>query len=289
MPYINELGKHGVKMELKDEVLTVSGKLASGVYELPGDVSSQFVSGLLLALPLLDGDSEIKLTTKLESASYVGLTTDCMASFGVNVQETESGFIVKGGRNYRPQKYFIEADYSQAAFFLVANMLGGNYVCEGLREESLQGDKKILEIVSACGARLVKSNGGIMTLGERHKAMTVDATDIPDLVPPLAALFSLCDGTSQIVGAKRLRLKESDRLASVASELNKLGADIIENEDSLTIHGVRKLKGGHVTSPNDHRIAMMCAVASLRCETPVYLTGWGDVAKSYPKFWEDFE
>jgi 3-phosphoshikimate 1-carboxyvinyltransferase len=267
----------------------VHGALRSGSYTLAGDSSSQFVSGLLLALPLLDGDSELRLSTPLESRQYVNLTMDVMRRFGVEIEEGDAFYLARGGQRYRPACYRVEADYSQAAFFLAAAALGLDVKVAGLNPESLQGDRAMLRILRDAGAEIVWEGGVAGVRAGRLSAVTVDAREIPDLVPPAAALCCFCEGTSRIVNAGRLRLKESDRLRALATELRKLGALVEETDDSLSITGASRLRGGSVDAWGDHRIAMSMAVAAIRCETPVSISGWRSVNKSYPGFWRDFE
>ncbi len=290
-PYFGELERHGARLGFGGGVLRVCGPLTPGVFDVPGDISSQFVTGLLFALPLLDGDSEIRIASRLESAPYVDLTLDMMERFGVAADKGGyRSFGVRGGQKYRACDIAIEADYSQAAFFLVAGALGCDCECVGLSSDSKQGDREIIGILKACGAKLAGTDsGGLAARPGRLVAQTVDVSDIPDLVPPLAALLCFCEGTSRITNAGRLRHKESDRLAAVAEELNGLGANIAVDGDSLSITGVKALRGGRMSSRGDHRIAMMGAVAAIRSEGPVCIEGADCVAKSYPGFWRDFE
>ncbi|MCL2352755.1 MAG: 3-phosphoshikimate 1-carboxyvinyltransferase [Firmicutes bacterium] len=289
-PYAEALGKNGVSLEPEGDKLRLRGRLGPGVFSMDGGVSSQFVSGLLFALPLLDGDSEIRMTSPLESASYAGMTIDVLAGFGIDViNNGYREFLVKGGQRYRPAERRIEADFSQAAFFLAAGALGADCECAGLDRRTAQGDKKILDILKECGIELIeRENGNIKAVPGKIRGVTADMSDIPDLAPPLAAMLCFCEGTSRLVNAGRLRLKESDRLAALASELGKLGADIDEKPDGLVIRGVQSLKGGAVRSHNDHRIAMALAVAAIRADGPVFVEGSECVGKSYPGFWEDF-
>jgi 3-phosphoshikimate 1-carboxyvinyltransferase len=252
------------------------------------------VSGLLFALPLLDGDSEIVLTSPLESASYVDLTLSCLRDFGIDVgNESYARFTVRGGQRYQPREYRVEGDYSQAAFFLVAAALGADIEVRGLRSDSLQGDKKILELLENAGAALTATpEGGVRVTRPPQtplRAQQAEASDIPDLVPPLAVLMALSEGVSEITNAARLRWKESDRLAAVTRELNALGAKVEERGDALRITGVPELAGGDVRAWGDHRVAMMAAVAAIRCKGPVTIDDPDCVAKSYPGFWKDFE
>ncbi|GHV17031.1 3-phosphoshikimate 1-carboxyvinyltransferase [Clostridia bacterium] len=254
--------------------IRVASGLKSGDYALHGDVSSQFFSGLLMALPLVNGDSTLIFSSPLESRSYVEMTLDVMEAFGVHVESLENGWKIPGNQRYVYTKYTVEADYSQAAFFLAAAALGRDVVCKGLSPDSRQGDREIVEIVAKIGNSL--------------QPVDVDAGNIPDIVPPIAALCCFCNGESHIYNAGRLRLKECDRLHALAVELSKLGADITEGADNLTIRGKNRLSGGTADSHGDHRIAMSIAVAAIGCDAPVELTGWESVGKSYPNFWKDW-
>lgn len=274
-PYFDLFDERGVFYGQKDGILSVQGALAPGTYRLPGDVSSQFVTGLLYALPLLSGGtSEIMLTSPLESRAYVDMTVEVMEHFGVHVEENATGWTVPGGQSYRPNSLAIEADWSQAGFFYAALGLGNDLDIQGMNPNSTQGDRIIVPYYETL------SQSGDVEL---------DVSQCPDLVPPLAVHAAVRKGTTRIVNAARLRIKESDRLATVTATLNALGASIEEYPDSLTIHGVDALAGGvAVDCCNDHRIAMMAAVAATRCQEPVTLLGAQCVAKSYPTFWEDY-
>jgi len=287
--YADIFAKSGVAFVHDEREARVRGPFRAGVYTLSGDVSSQFVSGLLFALPLVDGDSEIRLATPLQSRQYVDLTVDVMSRFGVDIKEFEEGYRVRGNQKYRAADYTVEADYSQAAFFLAAAALGQTVRVAGLNRDSRQGDRAILKILRDMGAEVNWRGAEVSVTAGKLKAVTVDARDVPDLVPPVAALCCFCDGTSRIVNAGRVRLKESDRLHALAVELSKLGAQITEHDDGLSITGARYLTGGGVDAWGDHRIAMAMAVASIRCREPVAVSGWRCVSKSYPGFWRDFE
>jgi 3-phosphoshikimate 1-carboxyvinyltransferase len=290
--YADVFAQSGALFEQDDDGLLVQGPLLAGEYRLPGDVSSQFISGLLLALPLADGDSVLVLTSPLESAAYVDLTISVMAVFGVAIERDARGnFLIAGGQRYRAADYTVEGDYSQAAFFLGAGALGRTVACAGLLDDSLQGDFAIIDILGEMGADVAWDNGLVSATTRRGRlqAVTIDAREIPDLVPPLAALCCFASGTSKIINAGRLRIKESDRLAAMAQELRKLGADITETADGLIIVGRPSLRGGAVDAHNDHRIAMAMALAAIGCNSPVTLTGWQSVQKSYPQFWAYFE
>lgn len=274
-PYFDLFDEMGISYALQDGVLTVKGTLAPGDYSLPGDVSSQFVTGLLYALPLLTGgSSRIILTTPLESRDYVEMTVAVMKHFGVRVEETNDGWLIPVGQSYRPNALTIEADWSQAGFFYAARGLGSELEIRGMNLQSAQGDMRIVPYYEKL---------------TRPGDVELDVSQCPDLVPPLAVLAAVRQGETRIVNAARLRIKESDRLASVTQTLNALGAQIQEHPDSLTIRGVDGLRGGvSVDCCNDHRIAMMAAVAATRCAAPVTLIGAQCVEKSYPDFWADY-
>ena len=275
-PYFDLFDEKGIRYEQKDGVLTVRGQLSPGEYRLPGNVSSQFFTGLLYALSLLDAPSEIISTTQLESVDYITMTMDAMAKAGIKVEQSDD----KKSYCVYPGKYMsftdeVEGDWSQAGFWYAARALGNDVELSGMNPASSQGDMVVADHYEA----LCKAGD-----------VAIDVSGCPDLVPPLAVMAALRDGRTDIVNAARLRIKESDRLASVTAALNALGARVEELPDSLTIHGLPELKGGAtVDCCNDHRIAMMAAVAATRCEKPVTLLGADCVNKSYPNFWEHYK
>ena len=383
------------------EICTITGRLQPGEYTLPGNISSQFITGLLFALPILDGDSSLRLTTKLESAGYVDLSLDVLRDFGIDIRidTDENGFItynIKGGQKYtEPEGLSIEGDWSNAAFWLACGALGGDIICDGLKADSSQRDREVLTVLQNLGASITTEAGsdGLTTVicrapgstgigvhtnsgdssddhmcaarwdshasdrrsdeclsedrsvadsapdhrssayqadvrstdnrtdccagthstvngapdngspqtpatadpaqtagmtGTGLAAIDLDVTQIPDLVPVLAAVMSAAEGNSVITGAERLRIKESDRLETVRDFLSRLGADIECLDDGLSITGMAGLPGGEVSSHNDHRIAMAAAVASCICRGPVIIRGADAVSKSYPDFFSDF-
>lgn len=277
------------------EICTVRGTLQPGHYRLPGNISSQFITGLLMALPLADGDSTLELTTKLESAGYVDLTLDVLRDFGIDIDISASpaGYTVygiKGRQRYtEPDSTLIQCDWSNAAFWLACGALGGDVTLTGLELASSQRDKEIADILAAMGAELsFGTDSSIRCRGEHLTAAEIDVSQIPDLVPVLAAVMSLADGTSMIKNAQRLRIKESDRLFTVFDFLSKLGADITDGGTGLSLTGRPALDGGTVYGHNDHRIVMAAAVASCGCLAPVTIEGAEAVNKSYPEFFKDF-
>lgn len=281
-PLTDELPKHGIEFDFSKvkngESLpcTVNGKLSNGKYFMSGSVSSQFITGLLFALSVLDGDSEIILTSHLQSKPYVDITLGTLKQFGVDITETENGYFIKGGQTLKPFNGTVEGDYSQAAFFEVANCLGSEISIEGLNVNSFQGDKEIIEI---CREMVYNSGKGL-------KPFDIDCSDIPDLVPILTVLATFCDGKSYIRNVARLRIKECDRLSAMTENLNKLGGKVKAYEESLEIEGVKSLSGGEVQTFVDHRIAMSMAVAATKCESPLKIIGAECVSKSYPDFFD---
>ncbi|MDE7229806.1 MAG: 3-phosphoshikimate 1-carboxyvinyltransferase [Oscillospiraceae bacterium] len=277
-PFLEEFPKHGITFDLSKAEsgaslpCSVSGKLTSGRFEIDGCISSQFITGLMLALPLLDGDSEIILTSRLESKPYVDITMGVLRDFGCEVTEFSSGYSVKGGSRLKPFSGSVEGDYSQSAFFYVANALGSDIKINGLNENSSQGDKQIAEICR--------------TFSENRAPFEIDCSDIPDLVPILSVLGCFCKGKSRIYNAARLRIKECDRLAAMEDCLNRIGGKVSSTDDSLIIEGVESFNGGEVVCYNDHRIAMSMAVAATRCTSPLIIRGAECVRKSYPDFFE---
>lgn len=285
--YFEIFKQQSIQYELGTDYLLVSGKLKSGKFALRGDISSQYITGLLLALPLLEGDSEINITTALESESYIKLTMDVMARFGVTAEKRGSTYYIKGNQSYKGIKCAPEADFSQGAFWLVAGALGSLVSVQGLNIASLQGDRVILDILRRAGAEIKIDQKGIYVAEPAKRCVEIDASDCPDLVPVLAVLCTQLEGRSVIYNAQRLRLKESDRLAAITAELGKLGADICQREDGLEI-GKSTLHGGTCQGHNDHRIAMALAIASTLLDGEITLDGAECVSKSYPEFWDHF-
>ena len=274
-PYFEIFREKNITFSREGDTLRIRGRLTSGRYQLPGNVSSQFITGLMYALPLLEGDSEILLTAPLESSGYVDLTRDALKTFSIEVCDIPGGWHIPGGQRYRTADAAVESDWSQGAFFLTAKALGHDLDVAGLNPDSCQGDRIISEYL----ARMALPGEAVL-----------DVRDCPDLVPALAAAAALrSGGTTLIANAARLRFKESDRLSAAAAVLGSLGAEILEEPDGLTICGKDRLPGGvSVESRNDHRIAMMAAIAATRCEAPVTICGAECVRKSYPEFWRDY-
>lgn len=274
-PYFDIFNEKCIPYTLEDGVLTVQGQLTPGVYRLPGNVSSQFVTGLLYALPLLDGDSEIRMTSPLESRGYVDMTLDALAQFGVRVENRNyETFLVPGGQHYQSRDFTIESDWSQAGFWYAANFLDNQVQIQGLNHQSVQGDM----VVSKLYWQLAKP-------GDTE----IDISGCPDLLPPLAVMAAVRSGTTRFTNAARLRIKESDRLATTAALVNALSGEAEELPEELIVRGKHALSGGTVDGANDHRIVMAAAIAATACTEPVTILGAQAVKKSYPGFWDDYK
>lgn len=306
-PLDSQMECHGCTFEWNEpagedlqEICRIQGRLQSGYYALPGNVSSQFITGLLFALPLLDGDSEIQLTSPLESSKYVDMTLDVLKKFGIFIISGTNAdglpvYKICGNQHYDPcDDPTVEGDWSNIAFWIIAGIINEpeHYItCENLPLFSLQGDKAIMDIAREMGGFVTTHGENSRTGRHELKAIDIDASDIPDLVPILAVAAAAANGTTHIYNAGRLRDKESDRLRAVANGLEKIGAKILEGADKLTIYGQphAKLMGGTVSGYNDHRIVMAMTIASMLCENPVIIEGAEAVNKSYPTFFEDFK
>jgi 3-phosphoshikimate 1-carboxyvinyltransferase len=267
--------------------LTVKGPLRAGRVELDGSVSSQFLTGLLTALPVCEGDSEIAVSD-LKSKPYVDLTLSVLSIFGVSVDwdKQHDVFTVQGGQRFEPRRYEVEGDWSGAAFLFVAAAIAGRIVVANLAPASRQADTRVLDALRAAGAAVSASDGTVTVAAGDLKAFEFDATDCPDLFPPLAALACFCDGRSAILGVERLRHKESNRASALVEEFSRIGGRLAVQGNVLRIQG-RPLEGGAINARGDHRIAMAGAVAGLRAANGVWVEGPQCVSKSYPAFFED--
>ena len=278
-PYEDLFREKGVAWKLEDHILTVNGgrgydalALDSGAYRLPGNVSSQFFTGLLFTLPLLNGDSTLMSTTPLESRDYLEMTRQALAAAGVTTRwADENTLCVPGGQVYQPFTAAVETDWSQAGFWYAADFLDSQVEIRGLDPDSAQGDKVVSELYWKLA---------------RPGDAEIDVSGCPDLLPPLAVMAAVRSGTTRFTNAARLRMKESDRLSTITAALTALGAEVHEEPDRLIIVGKPSLPGGTVDSANDHRIAMMAAIAATGCTGPVTIRGAECVQKSYPDFWE---
>lgn len=274
--------------------LHCEGQLKSGKYTVPGDISSQYISGLLLALPLLAGDSTICVTGVLESRPYVDMTLDTLRLFGISILEDNGQmghiFRISGGQKFcSPKTVKAEGDWSNAAFWLSAGAIGLNRMtCTGLNLDSRQGDRAIIEILARFGAKINSDSDTVTVAPGKLRGIEINAEDTPDLVPVTAAVASAAEGKTIIRNAGRLRIKESDRLHTVSALLSGLGANVTETDDGLVIIGKNILTGGETESFGDHRIVMTAAVLSAACNGAVLIKNTEAVNKSYPDFFADF-
>jgi len=290
VPLDGELERHGIVLTRPNpDVLCTEGRLQPGSYTLPGNVSSQYITGLLLALPLLSADSTLTVKGAVESADYIHMTLEAAVTFGVAPTLEKNCYHIKGDAPYQsPGTVIAEGDWSNAAFWLCAGaMPAGDIEVHGLNPASSQGDREIVGVLKRMGAGITWMDDVIVSCEDTRRAVEIDAAAIPDLIPVLAAVAAVSRGHTIIKNAARLRIKESDRLASTAQTLNALGANVTEKPDGLQIEGVSQLQGGTVDAWGDHRIAMMAAIASTACNGTVSITGAEAVRKSYPQFWEE--
>lgn len=287
-PLDREMKKHGCDLILVGDTLKISGKLQAGDYEIEGNISSQFISGLLFALPLIKGKSKIIIKNKFESYSYVNLTREVLNNFSVNYEFENNIFILKNFV-YKSVNLTVEGDWSNSAFWLCAGALSKKGITvTNLNLNSVQGDKKIVEVLKDFGAEISINQNEVTVKNNNLSAITVDASDIPDLVPIIALTATFASGKTVIKNAQRLRIKESDRIKTVVELIRNLGGIVDETDDGMIITGA-SLEGGVVNSHNDHRIAMTCAISSMICSRPVKLVDSEAVNKSYPNFFNDFK
>ena len=283
-PYFENFEKYKIKHSYIDEnKILLEGKLKAGIYEIDGNISSQFITGLLFSLPLLDGESKIIINGKLESSNYIDISLDCLNKFGVKIiNNSYQEFIIEGNQSYRAGNYRTEADYSQAAFFLVANTIGSKIKINDLSEDSLQGDKKIIDYISEIDKWNFKDT------------LILDGSETPDIIPILSLKAAVSGKKIEIVNVERLRIKESDRLKATVEELSKLNFDLIEKKDSILINSRENFevnkneKVVSLSAHSDHRIAMMIAIAATCYDGEILLDNLDCVKKSYPNFWEVF-
>lgn len=276
----------------RDETaISVKGALKSGVYEVDGNVSSQFITGLMFALPLAEGDSEIKINPPFESKSYVDITLGILKGFGIEAFfKDELTVKIRGGQSYRPIEASVEGDFSQAAFFAVMSALKGRIKIGGMRENSLQGDKVIIDILKNAGSDISFDGGYYYASAGELSFETIDISDCPDLGPILTVLLAMSKSGGKIVGAERLRLKESDRIFAMEECLKKAGVAISSTEGEITVSGRNKIVGEvEVSSFNDHRVVMSMAAFAVLGENPIIIENAEAVSKSYPDFFRDLE
>ena len=283
-PYFENFEKCKIKYSYIDEnKILLEGQLKSGIYEIDGNISSQFITGLLFSLPLLEGESKIIINGKLESSNYIDISLDCLSKFGIKIiNNSYQEFVIEGNQSYKVGNYRTEADYSQAAFFLVANAIGSKIKINDLSENSLQGDKKIIDYISEIDNWNSKDT------------LVLDGSETPDIIPILSLKAAVSGKKIEIVNVERLRIKESDRLKATVEELSKLNFDLIEKKDSILINSRENFKVNKnekivsLSAHSDHRIAMMIAIATTCYDGEILLDNLDCVKKSYPNFWEVF-
>ncbi len=289
-PLDEVLKSHGMSIRKAETTIQVSGKLTPGEFVIPGDVSSQYITGLLMALPLLEGDSTLRVTGILQSKGYVAMTEELLIKTGIQFTHTGDTYYIKGSQKPDIGNTFtVEGDYSNVAFYLCMGALSRKGVTvHGLNPNSSQGDKAAISVLKEMGADITIDGTSVTVRKGSLRGVNIDASQIPDLIPTLSVVASVCEGETHIINAGRLRIKESDRIASTCALINNLGGSAQELPDSIIITGVKSLTGGTVDSCNDHRIAMSAAVAATASTCKVTVLDSGCVKKSYPDFWEDF-
>jgi 3-phosphoshikimate 1-carboxyvinyltransferase len=280
------------KFYTKNNQLIVKGPIEHTIFEVDGSKSSQFLTGLLFALPNLKHDSTIVLTKPLKSASYVDITLDMLKKTGISIQKENQHYFIKGNQQYQSFNYEVEGDFSQAAFFMVASVLGGHITLSNLNNASKQGDKKIVDIIKEMGGTIHFDDKTSTYLCQKSslKGIEIDLEDIPDLGPILMILASLSEGKTVFKNVERLKYKESDRLKVMLDILDRVGVSFSLANDELSIIGQKVLKGGQTFETHgDHRIAMALAIMSIRVNQPITILDEHVVSKSYPNFFEVFK
>jgi 3-phosphoshikimate 1-carboxyvinyltransferase len=287
--YKNIYEKDGFVYKKEENFLTIKASLKARIYDIPGNISSQFISGLLFALPLLSGDSQINIIGDYESRNYVLMTLKALKDFGVEIDETNYGYYIRGNQKYISRNYQISGDYSQAAYFMVSGAFSNQLEITNLDHQSLQGDRAIAEILEKANANISQIESGFVVSKSSLVGRKINIENCPDLGPIIALMCSVAKGHSTITGASRLRIKESDRIQSTVQVLKTLGANISVDGDDIHIDGVPYLQGGLIDSYNDHRIAMMASIAALVSKSPITIKRACAINKSYPHFYSDLE
>ena len=280
--YFEEFPKHGVEIREEGDSIYLSGKLKDFNFTLPGNISSQFISGLMLASGLCQEDFNIRLTSETESKPYIQMTIDVMKNFGVEVSEDKNSYTCMG--KFSPINYVVEKDWSNALFFLAAGVK-----VKGLNKNSVQGDRKALEFLKDLGyVNISKDEFKLKKINDAKKKVTLDAKNIPDAVPILSVVAAHSNTETEVINIKRLRLKESDRVKSTVEMLENLGVKVKLFEDSFSFRGVENFKSAKVNTYNDHRIAMAASIAATFADGPITINDSQCVEKSYKNFFRDF-
>lgn len=285
----SSLERLGIKINNSQESILIDGKIKSGIIKLNNQNTSQLLSALLITMPFLNGDSEI-ICKNLVSKNYVDITLEMLKSLGINIlNKSYERFIIKGNQKLKKNKIVVEGDWSSAAFHFVGAAISGKVDIYGLNINSSQGDKEIINVLRKCGSKIKINNSYISVLKDKLIPFVFDATDYPDLFPPLIVLASCCEGDSIINGVDRLINKESNRALSLKKEFSKLGVDINQENNSFRITGKDFLDANEVSSHLDHRIAMSLSIAAIKCKNPITINNSEVVNKSYSRFFEDLE
>ena len=285
----SSLERLGIKINNSQESILIDGKIKSGIIKLNNQNTSQLLSALLITMPFLNGDSEI-ICKNLVSKNYVDITLEMLQSLGINIiNKSYERFIIKGNQKLKKNKIVVEGDWSSAAFHFVGAAISGKVDIYGLNINSSQGDKEIINVLRKCGSKIKINNSYISVLKDKLIPFVFDATDYPDLFPPLIVLASCCEGDSIINGVDRLINKESNRALSLKKEFSKLGVDINQENNSFRITGKDFLDANEVSSHLDHRIAMSLSIAAIKCKNPITINNSEVVNKSYSRFFEDLE
>jgi 3-phosphoshikimate 1-carboxyvinyltransferase len=284
-----EKGYHYKRLSKDHLPVEIKGPLKGGTYLVDGNISSQFISGLLFALPMCKEDSIIQINGELESRPYVDLTIDVLRQFDIHIENKASQFHIKGNQSYQPIQASIEGDFSQAAFFMVAGTIGNTITCQGLNPNSLQGDRKIVDLILQMGGKIESDENHYKVYPKKTIAATIDLKHVPDLGPILMVLAALSQGTTRFLNTQRLKFKESDRLNAMMEILIKFGVQTRLINDTLEIDGVSCLRGNQsFDTYKDHRIAMALLIASIKCDAPIIIKDIEVINKSYPNFLEAF-
>jgi len=288
---LNQLGVKAISQRESDRPpVEIHGQEIEGArVRIRGDISSQYISGLLFACSKATSESTLEITTPLESRPYVEMTLEVMQHFGATGTPSDNWDTIKipGDQEYHNSNYEVPGDYSSAAFLMVAGAISGKVKIEGLQEECLQGDSRIVEILKEMDVSITQERSALTVTKSEPVPISIDATHIPDLIPVLSVLASQAEGQTRIFNARRLRYKESNRLKSTTMELKKLGVNLEETSDGILINGPTKLRGVVIDPHSDHRIAMACAVVCLVSKHSVTINNIECVKKSYPNFIDD--
>jgi len=284
------LPEMGVEFSSNDGFFPIQlqGPIKAGNYTFDGSLSSQYISGMLMALPLLVGESRITVEN-LASGPYVEMTLRTLFDFGIEILRDDNQFIIGGNQHYLSTNCHVEGDWSAASYWFVASALGQEISIDGLSLNSLQADRRMIDLLEIANCSLEYHEHGIQVIGDERKPFDFDANDCPDLFPALVTLAALTPGISRIKGIGRLATKESNRALALQMEFGKLGLEITFEDDYLLVHGKSVIDGGIVDSHNDHRIAMCLAIVGLFSQSPIHIHGAESVEKSYPEFWNDLE